>query len=491
VDVGIVQYSPIRKERVLERIRDSVPIIVGFSLIFQRMLDDFNDLISYLRSNDVKSHFTMGGHFPTLEYYYILSTISGLDSIIRCEGEETLVELYKSISSHADLTSIAGLVFRKNGHIVKTPSRSLISNLDLIPFPLRSEKPIFHRKIGLATLVASRGCNFNCSFCSIHQFYKDSVGVKRRSRTPQNVLDEMQILYNKFQVTIFIFEDDDFMRSDKLKQAWITEFIEGLKQRELNNKIIWRISCRIDEVDHDLIKMMSEAGLISVYLGIESGNEEGLKYYNKKYKLDDIYKSIDILIRLSMPFEFGFMLLNPETTFESIQRDIEFLKYIGNLGEAVVHFTKMLPYAGTPVSKKLLVQNRLKGTVSIPDYTYIDSRLDWLQHFFTIAFHHRNFESSGLVERLRFAKLDSIILDKYYTDKYDTKRYKQAINQLIKAANLQCVETMGMMTHFMSQRSEKQIIDEWNFVQYVMEEELRAQRIIELELENLMNQYDK
>jgi anaerobic magnesium-protoporphyrin IX monomethyl ester cyclase len=490
ISAAILPYNPQYKYKVLEHIRRATPALIGFSLIFQRMLEDFSELISFLRKNEVCAHFTMGGHFPTIEYKYIMEQISGLDSIIRCEGEETIVELFRNLTNHELLNSVKGLVYRQNGSINITPARQLIKNLDLLPFPARKEGNITHRKLGLSTIISSRGCYFNCSFCSIHEFYRGYEGAKRRSRTPQNVLDEIEMLFFKYHIRIFIFEDDDFIRSDRQKQSWITEFTNGLKQRNLHDKIIWRISCRVDEVDYDLIKLMSECGLVSVYLGIESGNENGLKYYNKHFNIKDVYKSIDTLLSLKMPFEFGFMLFNPETTFEGIFKDIEFLSKIGDSGEAIVHFTKMLPYAGTIVADQLNKSKRLKGTLSNPDYTYFDKRLDWLQHFFTLAFHFRNFEKSGLVESLRFAKFDSIVLEKFYPDQFDTSGYRYGIKELIKAANLQCTETMRLIATFVSDKTENQIIKGIDIIHHLINEEFSAQRAIEAELINVLDHYN-
>ena len=275
VSTIIIPYRPDSKERILQSLLLHKPKIVGFSLIFQRMLDDFNELISYLRKNNITSHFTMGGHFPSIEPDKVLGEIRHLDSIIRCEGEITLLELYNNIGNPELWDGIDGLVFRKNASVITNKFRELIVNLDELPFPLRNQKPYTHKNIGLSTILSSRGCYYNCCFCSIHEFYKDSKGKNRRRRTPQNVVKEILHLFKTYNTRIFIFEDDDFPLKGERNVEWINAFVDDLKRFDLHDKIIWRISTRIDEVDKSILKELMNYGLISVYLGIESGNEIG------------------------------------------------------------------------------------------------------------------------------------------------------------------------------------------------------------------------
>ncbi|MDH4239736.1 MAG: B12-binding domain-containing radical SAM protein [Phycisphaerae bacterium] len=475
------------RENILAAIRKQNPIIVGFSLIFQRMLHEFADLISFLRQNGIAAHFTMGGHFPSIEYRKTLESIPGLDSVVRGEGEETSMELYQQIARSNSLSHINGLAYRINGEIVTTPPRSLIRKLDDLPFPIRSDKVVTQRGMGLRSILSSRGCPYDCSFCSIRLFYQELPGPKRRSRSPSNVASEIDELFHEQNTRIFIFEDDDFAMKAHRQKQWIEEFVDELKKKKIADKILWRISCRVDEIDKELIRKMMEVGLMSVYTGIESGNDHGLMIYNKRYTVEDIYRAIDILYDLKMPFEFGFMILNPDSTFETIKADVDFLKVIGSTGCAVVHFTKMVPYAGTPIANKLEKEGRLKGTIAAPDYDYKDPRLELLQLFFTQAFHFRNFDNNGLVERLRHAKFDGIVLNKFFATEYDTDSYKATIQSLTRASNDTCLENMSMAVNLMKERAACEILDNWHFLDRLAMQENETDQYITSALDYLMH----
>jgi radical SAM superfamily enzyme YgiQ (UPF0313 family) len=487
INTGVVPYNPNQKEAVLSAIKDTNPVIVGFSLIFQRMLPDFADLIHYLRQQGINAHFTMGGHFPTIESEKLLEIIPGLNSIVRGEGEITLVELFHKINTPGVWKDIEGLSFKNQaGQIVTNKPRKLIENLDILPFPEREKISFIHRDFKIATIISSRGCYHNCSFCSIREFYNHSDGLKRRSRSPKNIVSEMEFLYNTKDVRIFIFEDDDFYIDTNSQRQWIKQFMDELRKKNIAGNIAWRFSCRIDDINKEVFKEMMEAGLICVYLGIEAANNENLKVYDKKYTIDKIYKAIQILTELNLPFEFGFMLLNPYCTLETIKSDLKFLKKISSLGSTITHFTKMMPYSGTPIQKRLINEGRLTGTFNAPNYNYLDPKIDLLETFFHDAFHHRNFNKNGVVELLRYAKFDSLLLNKFYPT-VDTQIYQKQIWQLIEKSNEQFTETMSLAISLMESKSLDEIIKYWPILNNLIIDEKNAETRITFITHQLLN----
>ena len=122
------------KESILLRTQREQPKLIGFSLIFQRMLYDFANLISYLRQNGVKAHFTIGGHFPTFQYEEILKTIPGLDSVVRHEGEYTLLELFRNLDRPGFWAQINGIAYRQGREIIEEGNDNSCQNERLVHF---------------------------------------------------------------------------------------------------------------------------------------------------------------------------------------------------------------------------------------------------------------------------------------------------------------------------------------------------------------------
>jgi radical SAM superfamily enzyme YgiQ (UPF0313 family) len=489
VSVKIIPCDRLSPDRICDLVLESSPKLVGFSLIFQRMIDEFAHLISSLRDAGIKAHFTMGGHFPTVEPATTLDTIPGLDSVVRCEGEETLRELFEHLGSPHSWRGIRGLAFRENGRVVLTEPRPLIKDLDSLPLPWRQQKVLTHRGVGVCSIVASRGCYNNCSFCSIQRFYAEAAGSKRRSRSPRNVAEEMELLYRELGARVFIFEDDDMVMRGQRQRAWTQQFAAELRRLRLADDIVWRISCRVDDVHADTLVRLMEVGLRCVYIGIESGSDAGLSTYNKHYSVGDVERAIDELRSIGMPFEFGFMLLNPDSTFDMVEEDVLFLKRLGANGDAVVHFTKMVPYAGTPIAERLKAEGRLRGGTVAPDYSDADSRLDLLQLFCTQAFHFRNFNAEGLVERLRHAKFDLTVASKFSLTHEAANQYAHGIRALTRQSNEQCLRTLSMAVDLMSWLSEDQILEHWDIAQNLVREQEESDRQLTNALNDLMSSY--
>ncbi len=217
----IVPFIPGRPKEAIDRVLAYNPSLVGFSIIFQYSIEDFASLARSLRDAGSCAHRTAGGHFPSVRARELLEAFPEFDSVIRYEGELTTVELLKNINRPETWDSILGLVFRKNGNIMVNRARPLIANLDSLPSPARDQFSSLPRGIRMASMLASRGCLYNCSFCSIRQFYGGARGLLRRTRSPEAVVSEMNVLFTQHDVRFFIFQDDDFAARSAMQKRWI------------------------------------------------------------------------------------------------------------------------------------------------------------------------------------------------------------------------------------------------------------------------------
>ena len=484
VSATIVPYVEASERQILNNIRLSNPKIVGFSLIFQRMLKEFSDLAKYLRLHDITVHFTMGGHFPTIEYEKTLELIPELDTVIRHEGEHTLLELYHSLNTPELWQNIQGISYRKNGVILATPPRPLISDLDSLPFPTRRATSLEHRGIRLCSILASRGCYYDCSFCSVREFYHSAPGQKRRTRSPANVAEEMEILF-KNGTQIFKFIDDDLGMKTQVHRDWINEFSYELKRRNMADNILWRISNRIDELDVECLRALKAVGLTFLYIGIESGNDQGLITCNKNYTVEDVNRGLRILEKEEMNFDFGFMLLTPDSTLESIEEDAVFLETLTVDGRGVVHFTKMFPYVGTPISERLKKEGRLEGTIDYPNYRFLDPKLDVMEVFLSKCFHDAIFDPKGVVNKLRILLFDVEVLNRFFIEKYDVKQYEESVRKLVMRYNESALETIRLAHDFLKKHDYEDVLRYWDAFELLAQQELNVHSEINRSMENL------
>jgi radical SAM superfamily enzyme YgiQ (UPF0313 family) len=352
------------------------PLVVGFSLIFQFFLPEYTELAEELRDAGVDAHFTIGGHYASLCPNEVLAAMPQLDSATRFEGELTLLDLVRVLERGGDWHEVAGLAWADDGTVQESAPRPLVDDLDTLPFPYRGGELEHVAGFNVAPLLASRGCARRCSFCSIQTFYRAAEGRIVRVRSAERVVDEMVALVHEHHVAIFLFQDDDFPLWGRYRRDWAPDLVRQIHDRRLTDEMIWKISCRAEYVEPELFSSLRDAGLYLVYMGLESGNEEGLSVLHKQISVETNLRALTTLKELGILFQYGFMLFDPSSTFESIRTNIGFLRTAVGDGSAGALFCRMLPYGGTPIRDQLAAEGRLRGDVVRPDYTFLDPRLD-------------------------------------------------------------------------------------------------------------------
>jgi radical SAM superfamily enzyme YgiQ (UPF0313 family) len=422
---------------VLEAVRRLDPVLVGFSLIFQFHIRRFEALARYLRAGGVDCHFTIGGHFPSLSPAETMRLMPQLDTVVVFEGELTLLELVDALSLGRSWHRIDGIVRRDGEAVVHNESRALLADLDELPFPHRTvdTRTILGRTS--AQLIASRGCARTCSFCSIHMFYRLAPGKVVRTRRPAEVAREMRFLYDERGATLFLFQDDDFPIFGPVWHRWCRELLDEIAGQDLIGRALWKINCRADAVDPVLLAEMREAGLYLVYMGLESGSDEGLRTLHKQTTVEQNIRAVEALKELDILFDFGFMMLDPSSTFESIADNVEFLRRIVGDGYAAAEFCRMIPYDGTPIKEELERQGRLRGDVCNPDYDLLDPRLEIFFEQIDEALKVTGWIHGleALSPSLKFALTEYAIMERLTPSLPGLAAYRSAIQRITKESN--------------------------------------------------------
>lgn len=418
-------------EAILERVQQLDPLIIGLSIIFQYYTPEYADLVAYLREHNANCLICAGGHYPSLEYEATLQAMPGLDCIVRFEGEYTLLEIARRLVLGEDWKDVESIAYARHDEIITTPLRPLIAHLDDLLFPKRWTYTYQCLGIQATSLLASRGCPRACTFCSIRRFYSIPSGGPRRTRSPENVIEEMQQLYDEHGVRIFLFQDDDFSLMSKRDRQWTWRFLDCLSQSGMAGNIIWKISCRSDEVEPEIFSALRDGGLYMVYLGIESGNEAGLKTLNKHITVQQNLKAVEILKGLGLRFDFGFMLFDPSSTIDSVLENTRFLKEICGDGSATASFGKTLPYSGTDLEEQMRQEGRLRGDVRYPDYSFLDHQTETWFNYLCEVFYPWVFGDHSLQAQLRWAIFEQDVLDRYYPQAPGLQAHKERLAFLI------------------------------------------------------------
>ena len=283
-----------------------------------------------------------GGPHPSLLADEALQ--NGCDIVVRGEGETTVVELDHAIEHHTSLESIPGLSYRDSqGQIHHTPDRSLITDLDTLPYPA---KHLFPRKWytgdspqyqTYGAIFSGRGCPAACTYC-----YKGVFGCGCRFRSAESVFREMRHLNETFHVTAFEFMDDAFS-ADLDRVDRLCDLI--LASRDFN--IAWQCTTRLDLTRPELLIKMKKSGCFRIFYGVESGDPETLFRVNKHLDLAQAVQVLKWTHEAGIRSIIGFMWGFPWDSPSSVRASIDFLHKVAPFVEEINPLGLLIPVPGT------------------------------------------------------------------------------------------------------------------------------------------------
>jgi len=305
----------------------------------------------------------MGGPHPCFVDEEVLNT-GQVDFVVHGEGEITLHELLVELQrERGEFSRVKGISFRRNGHIVRTPQREFIEDLDQLPLPARHlidmddyRKTKFGNR-DITPIITSRGCPSNCSFCSSSTFF----GRKWRSRSVPSILREIEELYYRYHFNAIAFVDDNFTLFPKR----VMELSEGIIQKNLD--IWWWNLSRVDTIvgNEPMLKKMHRAGAKSIFIGVESAHRPSLEEFGKRSDIGMAERAVEVLKRNGFEIFASYILGGLSETVKAVNETIRWAK---RLDTNVAHFCILTPYPGTAIYEKV------KDRIFRRHWTFFDSQ---------------------------------------------------------------------------------------------------------------------
>lgn len=354
--MGIPEKAP---EELLHKIQEYVPGMIGFSLPCP-----FEKRLSFLGIELKKCipgvHITCGNRYASDNSVMLLDKYPWLDSVIRGEGEHTIDEMCRRLESSHTLEGCKGVYFRNGNAIVMNDDRELIKDLDSMPFPSRDILLDLPKERN-ATFMSGRGCVNHCTFCN--SSYTDSKNGKVwRGRSVEAVVDELEYISETLGYKNFFFGDPSYEEPGSLGKKRIKEIAEEILRRGMKiNYGIYFSAHRWNREDLPLLKLLRDSGVEYAYVGVESGDSESLRLFNKKATVEDNYRMIELLRSADIGVKFGFILFHPYLTLEQLVENIDFV-YNARIGYSFRCFLNALEvYKGTKMYDRLVQDGLLTG----------------------------------------------------------------------------------------------------------------------------------
>jgi anaerobic magnesium-protoporphyrin IX monomethyl ester cyclase len=344
IDVKILDFVvfPYSKKHLEKELQQFDPHMLGVTAVTMSV-DSALKVVQDAKSIAPEVLTVMGGPHVTFCARETMRAYEAIDFIVLGEGEETIVELTNAVQKGKALDNIKGLAYRQECHIKTTEPRPFIKDIDSLPQPARHLIPLGrYRALGLpVSITTSRGCPFQCIFC----VGRKMVGANVRYRSPQKIVDELEMLgHLDFQQVNLA--DDLFTASKRHCMAVCDEMI----QRKL--KIQWTSFARVDTVSPEMLKRMKEAGCTAVSFGVESGSPEILKRIKKGITIDQVFAAVKMCNHAGITPQASFILGLPGETPETLQETVELGGRLKQMG--VLHGYHLLaPFPGTDVLENL------------------------------------------------------------------------------------------------------------------------------------------
>lgn len=355
------------------------PDVLGVSLLSFKARKTL-EMLGRLKSEGLQGRIILGGHFPTFNDEKLLEEWPCIDVVVRGEGDLTLVELLEAWVKGGGLEKVEGITYRKKGKVIRNPARTLIDDLDKLPWPTRDYTKKIIEMGGSLNMIRSRGCYGNCAFCSISSFYRAQGGAAWRQRSIEDVLEEMAYLADCYPGVILKFHDDQFIGPGKRGWEDAMSFAHALKESGIN--IPFSIFARADTVEPELFRALKAAGLESVFVGVESGSQRELDVFNKRITIEENKQALQILYDLDIRFLMGLIFFDPYTLMEDVTANFRFLRETQPLwssrGNILSVENQVEVYKGTPFYNRLIEEECLEGDYLACTYTIPDWRVRFL-----------------------------------------------------------------------------------------------------------------
>ncbi|MHA2392300.1 MAG: B12-binding domain-containing radical SAM protein [Promethearchaeota archaeon] len=373
LDHGATDYT---FSQVLDWIKKQDPDVLGISVLTRSFLCGIK--IAELAKEWNPNITVILGNFHTVCAEKILEKYDFVDICVRGEGEAAMQELLPLIQKNdTNYKEINGLFYRENGIVKYTAPRQLVKNIDAFPIPDRKLLKNINYKMSIggldisneksATIVMSRGCSYQCRFCSVNQ-------KSWRHRSPSNIIQELQLLESEGYREIMIM-DDNFTINPK----WVQDICRNIVKEKID--INFHCEARI-EGTKQMYEYMDKANFRTIFFGMESGSQRVLDYYHKNITPTQSKLAIKKARNAGIDMIFAsFILGAPIEKMSDIKKTIQLALSL-DIEYAMFHIFEVFP--GIKIWDELIEQKKLDENsfwetgVRVPELPFYNINLDLL-----------------------------------------------------------------------------------------------------------------
>lgn len=379
IDIKSQEPEDIILEKTIEEIKKYDFDIIGINCMCTEVAV-VKEIANQIKKIKPSAKVVLGGPHPTSHSEQFLDAYKFIDYIVIGEGEITFTELVKSIRENKNISKVKGIVRLTKTRVVRNKPRELMQNLDELPFPAyhKVDMKMYTRPsswgsrpilLSLFWVFTSRGCPYRCKFCVAHTLFGRGI----RQRSVNNVVDEIELLKNKYKIDGIFIYDESFTVNRERVIAICKEIIK----RKLN--IVWGCQTRVNLINEDILPWMRKAGCLQVDFGIESGNQRVLNYIQKDQSVTQIKKAVKLCQKYELRVFANFMCNLPTETEKELNDSVKLAK---ELNCNVVIWNVFVPYPGIGFAKELILEDyeTMNGFPSDEAYQLLETKYKFAKY---------------------------------------------------------------------------------------------------------------
>tara|TARA_R110002072_G_scaffold288917_2_gene455638 strand:- start:18409 stop:20025 length:1617 start_codon:yes stop_codon:yes gene_type:complete len=348
-------------DQIISRIPKTTQLI-GLSIMFSNEWPVCRILIEKIKKVFPNVPVVCGGEAATADSHYIMKTTPELDYLIEGEGEEKIWRLIQQLESERKFEKVPGLIWRDSNKIIRhNGNNTRIREVDQIPWPDWSDIPVenyLEAGLGQSTynrrvmpIVASRGCPYQCTFCTNLKMY----GTNWYARSPSDVLDEVEFYIKKYNIEHFDFCDLTVI----VNKDWVIDFCKELYSRKLS--VTWGLpsGTRSEVLDKDVLDWLRKSGLERMNYAPESGSAKTLKMIKKGVDLDKMNRSMKQALNSDLKVKATLIFGFPDQDWKQVRANFTYMFKLAFIGIHDVACFPFVPYPGSELHERLHKENKI------------------------------------------------------------------------------------------------------------------------------------
>ncbi|MFC1486295.1 B12-binding domain-containing radical SAM protein [Thermoproteota archaeon] len=366
-------------EKIKEEIQRRKPNIVGIANPFTSQVEHAIKVADIVKEIDPSILTVVGGPHVTVVPVEFLEEAKNVDIVVIGEGEYTMLDIVGFFEGTKKIDTVKGIAYRVKENVVLNSPRPFNQNMDDIPYPayhlvdmekylnpMTIEYRSFQKRA--LSMITSRGCPFNCSFCSVHLH----MGKTFRGHSVDYVVKHIEYLLKKYRVKTIYFEDDNLTFDIERFEAICDKIIE----KEI--KFQWETpnGVRADFLTLDLLKKMKKTGCQSVFVGVESGDQYVLdNIIGKNLRLKNVIKFAKMCKKIGLKTGAFYIIGFPGETKQNMKNTVEFALMLKRKYDVGMHLLYATPSYGTKLYEECKKNGYIRG--SLTPRAFAEVRQNW------------------------------------------------------------------------------------------------------------------